>query len=356
MKKIILTGGGTAGHVTPNIALLPKLKKLGYEIYYIGSKNGIERQLIEELNIKYFAISSGKLRRYFHKDNFTDPFRVLRGMSQAASIIKRIKPDIIFSKGGFVTVPVIMAAKLKKVPTIIHESDYTPGLANKIAIPFCSKVCVTFPETLNHVPKEKGIYTGSPIREDILNGDSSEGYKETGFSTNKPVIMVMGGSLGAAKINEHIRNILPKLLDNFNVIHLCGEGKVEEGLLNKVGYVQYPYVKNQLPHLLSITDVVISRAGANSIFEFLALKKPNILIPLSKAASRGDQILNAESFLKQGFSEVIHEESLTDQMLLEKVEDVYKNRASYIEKMEKDSSSLGLDKIIELIEKNRGKK
>ncbi|WP_350342786.1 undecaprenyldiphospho-muramoylpentapeptide beta-N-acetylglucosaminyltransferase [Proteinivorax tanatarense] len=353
MKKIILTGGGTAGHVTPNIALIPKLKELGYEIYYIGSKNGIERQLIEDLNIKYYPISSGKLRRYFHKDNFTDPFRVLKGVKQAASIIKKIKPDIVFSKGGFVTVPVIIASKLKKVPTIIHESDFTPGLANKIAMPFCSNVCVTFPETLDAIPKGKGVYTGPPIREEILKGNSELGYKEVGFSTSKPVVMIMGGSLGAVKINSHVRSILPSLLEEFNVIHLCGEGKVDQSLMEIDGYKQYPYVKEQLPHLFAITDVIVSRAGANSIYEFLALKKPNVLIPLSKAASRGDQILNANSFEKQGFSQVIYEEKLSDEVLLKKIKNVYDNRADYIEKMEKAKSALGLEKILELIEKKR---
>ena len=171
MKRIILTGGGTAGHVTPNIALIPRLLELGYDIQYIGSYQGIEKELIEPFGIPYHGISSGKLRRYFSVQNFTDPFRVLKGFGEAKRLIKELQPDVIFSKGGFVSVPVVLAGKHNKVPTIIHESDMTPGLANKIAIPSATKVCCNFPETLEHLPKDKAVLTGSPIRQELLSGN-----------------------------------------------------------------------------------------------------------------------------------------------------------------------------------------
>ena len=349
MKKIVLTGGGTAGHVTPNIALLPKLKEAGYEIYYIGSYDGIEKKLIEEFNIPYFGISSGKLRRYFDIKNFTDPFKVLKGYSEAAKLMKKIKPDVVFSKGGFVTVPVVIAAHRKKIPTIIHESDMTPGLANKLCIPSATKICCNFPETISHLPEGKANLTGSPIRAELLSGNKDEARKFCGFSDDKPVVLIIGGSLGAAAVNDAVRKILPQLLPKYNVIHLCGKGKLDESLKGTAGYVQYEYIKKELADLFALADVVISRAGANAICELLALKKPNILIPLPAAASRGDQILNANSFKKQGFSEVIDEEQITDDLLLETINNVYNNRSKYVEAMEKSPQQNGVEAVISLI-------
>ena len=349
MKKIVLTGGGTAGHVTPNIALLPKLKEAGYEIYYIGSYDGIEKKLIEEFNIPYFGISSGKLRRYFDIKNFTDPFKVLKGYSEAAKLMKKIKPDVVFSKGGFVTVPVVIAAHRKKIPTIIHESDMTPGLANKLCIPSATKICCNFPETISHLPEGKANLTGSPIRAELLSGNKDEARKFCGFSDDKPVVLIIGGSLGAAAVNDAVRKILPQLLPKYNVIHLCGKGKLDESLKGTAGYVQYEYIKKELADLFALADVVISRAGANAICELLALKKPNILIPLPAAASRGDQILNANSFKKQGFSEVIDEEKITDDLLFETINNVYNNRSKYVEAMEKSPQQNGVEAVISLI-------
>lgn len=349
MKKIVLTGGGTAGHVTPNIALLPKLKEAGYEIYYIGSYDGIEKKLIEEFNIPYFGISSGKLRRYFDIKNFTDPFKVLKGYSEAAKLMKKIKPDVVFSKGGFVTVPVVIAAHRKKIPTIIHESDMTPGLANKLCIPSATKICCNFPETISHLPEGKANLTGSPIRAELLSGNKDKARKFCGFSDDKPVVLIIGGSLGAAAVNDAVRKILPQLLPKYNVIHLCGKGKLDESLKGTAGYVQYEYIKKELADLFALADVVISRAGANAICELLALKKPNILIPLPAAASRGDQILNANSFKKQGFSEVIDEEKITDDLLFETINNVYNNRSKYVEAMEKSPQQNGVEAVISLI-------
>ncbi|MBS6643590.1 MAG: undecaprenyldiphospho-muramoylpentapeptide beta-N-acetylglucosaminyltransferase [Clostridiaceae bacterium] len=350
MKKIILTGGGTAGHVTPNLALVPSLKELGYEIHYIGSYQGIERKLIEEAGIPYDGISSGKLRRYFDIKNFSDPFRVVKGYGEALRLLRKYKPDIVFSKGGFVAVPVVLAAKHYKIPVIIHESDMTPGLANKLCIPSAKKVCCNFPETLNYLPEEKAVLTGSPIRKELLQGDRLSGLQYAHLSANKPVIMVIGGSLGSVTVNTAVRSILNKLLEQFQVIHICGKGNLDESLIGTSGYVQYEYVDAPLKHLFAVADLVISRAGANSICEILALRKPNILIPLSAAASRGDQILNAKSFEKQGFSTLLEEESLNEGSLYQAIITTYNKRQEYAANMEQSTLNDAVGTIISLIE------
>lgn len=350
MKRIILTGGGTAGHVTPNIALLPRLKELQYDIHYIGSYNGIEKELIEQFGIPYHGISSGKLRRYFSLQNFTDPFRVLKGFGEAKRLIKLLNPDVIFSKGGFVSVPVVMAGKKCKVPTIIHESDMTPGLANKLSIPSATKVCCNFPETVKLLPADKAVLTGSPIRQELLEGDKEKARSFTGLSPDKPVILIIGGSLGAAAINDAVRSNLHEILKEFQVIHLCGRGKLDPTLNNISGYVQYEYIKDELKDLFALTDIVISRAGANAICELLALHKPNLLIPLSANASRGDQILNARSFERQGFSLVLEEENITNETFLSSIHELYTNRQQYKEAMAKSHQQNSIDTIIDLIE------
>ena len=356
MKRIILTGGGTAGHVTPNIALLPRLRELQYDIHYIGSYNGIEKELIAKQQIPYHGISSGKLRRYFSLKNFTDPFRVLKGFNEANHLIKTLKPDVIFSKGGFVSVPVVIAGKRNHVPVIIHESDMTPGLANRISIPSAYKVCCNFPETLKALPEDKAVLTGSPIRQELLTGDPEKARAFCGFTDNKPVILVIGGSLGATAVNQAVRAILPELLKEFQVIHLCGKGKLDTSLSNLEGYVQFEYIQDELRHLFALSDIVISRAGANAICELLALQKPNILIPLSASASRGDQILNARSFERQGFSKVLEEETLTNELLLKSIRELYENRRQYVTAMQHSAQQSPIETIIQLIESASGNK
>ena len=350
MKKIILTGGGTAGHVTPNLALIPSLKEKGYEIQYIGSYQGIEKKLIENAGIPYHGISSGKLRRYFDLKNFSDPFRVLKGYGEALKILKQYKPNVVFSKGGFVAVPVVLAAKHYRIPTIIHESDMTPGLANKICIPSAKKVCCNFPETMKYLPKDKAVLTGSPIRRELLEGDRLSGLQYAGLTADRPVILVIGGSLGSVTVNNAVRKILPKLLSRYQVIHICGKGNLDESLTRTAGYVQYEYVDEPLKHLFAAADIIVSRAGANSICEILALRKPNVLIPLSAAASRGDQILNAKSFEKQGFSTVLEEENLTEDSLYQAISDTDRNRAQFIQAMKQSPLSNAVDTIVSLIE------
>lgn len=351
LKKIIMTGGGSAGHVTPNLALVPKLKEIGYEIQYIGTKNGIEREIISKENIKYHIISSGKLRRYFDIKNFTDPFKVLKGIIEALRIMKKEKPNIVFSKGGFVAVPVVIAAYLNKIPVIAHESDITPGLANRLSVPYCTKVCVTFPESVSKIKNNKAILTGTPIREELLKGNETLGRKICNFRNSKPVILIIGGSLGSKFINDVIRSSIDKIVKNYNIVHICGKGNLDNKLMKKDGYIQFEYITEELPHIMSISDIVISRAGANAIFEFLALKKPSILIPLSRKSSRGDQILNAESFRKSGYSIVIQEDQLNESLLLKKLDELNAQKNKYICNMENSSVKNGVESIIKVIEK-----
>lgn len=351
MKKIVMTGGGTAGHVTPNIALIPRLRELGYDIDYIGSYEGIEKKLISEFGIPYYGVATGKFRRYFDPKNFSDPFRVIKGCSEAKKILKQLKPNVIFSKGGFVSVPVIWAAAGLKIPCIIHESDLTPGLANKLCIPKATKICCNFPETLKYLPADKAVLTGSPIREELLKGNKEAAYKLCGFDNSRPVIMIMGGSQGASAINKVVRDALPRLLSDFQVIHICGQEKMDNMLLTTPGYKQFDYVKGELKDLFAITDLVVSRAGANAICELLALRIPNILIPLPLAASRGDQLLNAASFESQGYSIVIQEENLDEDSLVESLQELYNNKDAYVEKMEQSSQYNAINSIIDLIEK-----
>lgn len=349
MKRIVLTGGGTAGHVTPNIALLPGLKKNGYDIFYIGSYNGIEKKLIEEQGIPYYGISSGKLRRYLDVKNFTDPFRVLKGCHEARKLMKQLKPDIVFSKGGFVSVPVVFAAKHFHIPVIIHESDMTPGLANRLSIPSATKVCCNFPETVKHLPEGKAVLSGSPIREELMHGSKAAGLAFAGLSDKKPVICIIGGSQGSAAINQAVRSILPRLLAEYQIIHLCGKGNMDASLSGTPGYAQFEYVRDELKDVFAAADLIISRAGANAICEILALRKPNILIPLPLSASRGDQLLNAASYEKQGFSKVLQEETLSDRVLLSAIKEVFSSYDSYVQAMEQSRQADGIRIITELI-------
>ena len=353
--KIIMTGGGSAGHVNPNLALVPTLRTLDYDIKYIGSKDGIEKEIINKEGIPYYEISSGKLRRYFDLKNFTDPFKVIIGIKDAYSVLKKEKPNIVFSKGGFVTVPVVIAAKLRGIPIVCHESDMTPGLANRLTIPYTTKLCVTFPESLKHVKGGKGVLTGTPIRKELLKGSREKGRRFLNFDDMKPVMMVIGGSLGSKAINGTIRESLNEITNKYNVVHICGNGNLDESLKDVKGYKQFEFIREELPDVMAVADIVVSRAGANSIFELLALKKPNLLIPLSRNSSRGDQILNAASFEKSGYSMVIQEEDLKKESLLKALDELNKNRVKYIKNMDNSTIGNGVDAIISVIRDNTKK-
>ncbi len=335
MSKIAFTGGGTVGHVSVNLSLIPTAIEKGHEAFYIGSKNGIEKEMIASQlpNITYHSISSGKLRRYISLENIKDIFKVLKGILDARKVLKKEKPDLLFSKGGFVSVPVVIAARSLKIPTIIHESDLTPGLANKIALKFAKKIYTTFEDTVKYLPQDKADFVGATVREDLKSGNKSRGYQLTNFSNDKKVLLVMGGSLGSRKLNEIIRGNLDGLLKTYQIIHLTGKGLLDEKLQDREGYSQFEFVKDDLTDLLAITDTVISRAGANAIYEFLSLKIPMLLIPLGLDQSRGDQIDNAKNFAKKGFGSYIMEDELTEDKLAKQLIDIENNRTTIIEQM-----------------------
>ncbi len=350
-RTIVFTGGGTAGHVTVNLAIIPYFQYQGWEVHYIGSQQGIERELISVMpDVHYHNISTGKLRRYMDWNNVKDPFRVLKGLWQTYRLLAQLRPHVIFSKGGFVSVPVIAGAWLHRIPSIIHESDLTPGLANRLCIPFATRLCTTFPETGDMIKSDKVVYLGTVIRKELFAGEAIRGLALCQFVRTKPVLLIMGGSLGSQRINQVIRNVLPQLTAKFQVLHICGKGNVKPELESRT-YRQFEFVKNELADLLTSTDLVISRAGSNSIFEFLALKKPMLLIPLSSAASRGDQIANAESFRKRGFASVLAEEDCTDETLLAELDALWARKAEMIAAMDQEPRIDATPSLINLIEK-----
>lgn len=350
MKKIVFTGGGSAGHVTVNIALIPRFAEDGWSTGYIGSSDGIEKQLVADLpQVSYHPISTGKLRRYLDWQNVKDPFKVIKGIYQAYRIIKSEKPNVVFSKGGFVSVPVVMAAWMNKVPVIIHESDITPGLANKLASPFATVICTTFPETAQAISDKKSRYVGAVIRESLKQGNADRGRRFTGLtSMRKPTLLIMGGSLGARRINEAVRQSLSELTKAYQIVHLCGKGQLDPAITNP-DYRQYEYVNEQLPDIMAMCDYVISRAGSNSIFEFLYLKKPMLLIPLTRQQSRGDQLLNAASFERSGYCKVLHEEKLTSESLLESIRELASHRETFIRSMNQYKANDALSTVYSII-------
>lgn len=350
MRTIILTGGGTAGHITPNLALIPLLKEKGYNVEYIGTKNGMEKNIIKD--IPYHAISAGKLRRYFSLKNFTDPFRILAGLCKSKRILKKVKPVAVFSKGGFVSVPVVFAAKSLGIRVVLHESDYTPGLANKLSIPKADKVCVAFEPAIKHIPNGKGVHTGLPIRSELLHGDKSKGLKLCGFSGKKPVLLIMGGSQGAQKVNDVLDKIMLQLTKKYDVAHIRGEKNLLTGMLPK-GYKQFGYVTDELADIYAAADIMLSRAGATAVFEIMALNLPSLLIPLGLDASRGDQILNARHFDKKGCCRLLLQEDMTEETMLLEIDELYENREKYISEMKKEDVAGAARKVADIITNDR---
>ena len=351
MKKIALTGGGTAGHITPNLSLIPELKKRSFDIIYIGSHNGMEKEIIEKKDIPFFGITADKLRRYLDVKNFLMPANVIKGIREATKVLKENKVDVIFSKGGFVSVPVVVAATRLKIPVISHEADFTMGLANKIAAPLSKKVCCNFEETAKALGK-KGVFTGCPIRKELLSGNKKRGLEFLGFKNDKPILFVTGGSLGSKYINDLIRNNLDELLKEMYIVHSCGKGKLDKNV-NVNGYRQFELLTTELPDIFAASDFVISRAGANVIFEILALKKPNLLIPLSTKASRGDQILNANSFMKKNYSVVLLEEDqdANPTLFFKKLNELKERKDEMIASMNNSTEINAIKNISDIIEK-----
>jgi len=323
-KNIVLTGGGTAGHVTPNLALIEDLQAQQWKIDYIGSAAGVEKTIIGQTDVPFHSVKTGKLRRYFSWQNFLEPFRIIFGLVESYRLLRRLKTNVVFSKGGFVAFPVVVAAWLNRIPVIAHESDLTPGLANRLSFPFVNKICVTFAMAKQHFKRQAKVeVTGTPIRKQLFLGSRERGLSLCGFTETKPCLLVIGGSQGASSINQAVRDALPILTSLFQVIHICGKGKLDEQLKSTAGYCQFDYVNEELADLFAASDLIISRAGANSLYEILALGKPHVLIPLSMKASRGDQIQNAKYFADQGISVVIPEEELNSSRLISAIKDVH---------------------------------
>ncbi len=349
MKRIVLTGGGTAGHVTPHLALLPHLLAAGYDVHYIGTENGIERGMMEAMDgVTYHAVKSGKLRRYFDWKNFTDPFRVIHGAFQSARLMGKLKPDVCFSKGGFVSVPVVVGAWLHRVPVLCHESDLTPGLANKICGKFAKKIATTFPECAQALG-EKAVCTGTPMRKALFSGSREKGLALAGFSGQKPVLMMVGGSSGAQSVNKALREALPRLLPEMDVLHLTGKGNLDESLAALPGYRQFEFLSDDLPDAIACAELILSRAGSNAICEFQALKKPMLLVPYPKGASRGDQILNAESFRKRGLCHVLLQENMTADTLAEAIFALQRDRDNLIRRLTEAPPADGTAQVLALI-------
>jgi len=344
----VLTGGGTAGHVMPNLALLDGLREMDFAIVYIGGKGGMEQKLAEQAGLPYYGVSTGKMRRYLSVKNLTDPFRVVKGVGEALALMRKLKPAFVFSKGGFVVVPIVMAARLAGVPCVIHEADLTPGLATKLAMPFAKRVCATFPETMAFLPKKKAVLTGVPIRKELFTGDAMAGRKFAGFSNEKPVLLVMGGSSGARAINRAVHAALPQLTKCFCVAHICGKGQLDESVTS-AGYRQFEFVSTELPDLLAAADIVLSRAGANAVNEFLALRKPMLLVPLPLSQSRGDQIANAASFKRQGFAAVMDEADMTAESLPTALDALYQSRGQYAASMGQSKLTDGVREVLRVI-------
>ena len=349
MKKIVLTGGGSAGHVTPNLALAAELERRGWQLLYIGSHDGMEKAVVEDAGLPYRSIATGKLRRYLSLKNLTDPFRVIKGIGDAKKILKEEQPALVFAKGGFVSLPVVKAAKKLGIPAFLHESDMTPGLANKLCFKDATRVFCNFPETLASLPAGKSFVSGCPIREELGSGSREAALAFTGLSGEKPVLLQIGGSLGASALNDLLRESLPALLPHFDVIHLCGKGKLDESV-NYPGYVQYEFISQELKDLFALTDIVLSRSGANAICELLYLQKPALLVPLPLSASRGDQILNARSFEKQGFSKMIEQEELTSERLVQELLQLYEEREKYRTAMQNSNQSDAVTFLCDQIE------
>lgn len=349
-RRILFTGGGTAGHVTPTLALIERLRAEGWEVHYAGSSQGIERDIIEPLGVPYHALATGKLRRYLSLQNLLDLFRVSAGVLQGWRLARRLRPDVVFSKGGFVSVPVVLGARLAGVPVLAHESDFTPGLATRLVAPRVAVVCSNFPQT--RIPGARRlVYTGTPLRAGLLAGQRQRGLAHAGLDGAQPVLLVVGGSLGSQAVNALVRAALPQLLQRFEVIHICGRGNLDPGL-TQPGYAQFEFVAEPYADLLAAADLVLSRAGANGLLELLQAGKPTLLVPLGTAASRGDQIENADWAVQQGLARRVLEADLDVARLLAELDGLWAEREALKAAMAAfevpDSESLLLALINEL--------
>ena len=349
MSKVVCTGGGSAGHVVPTLPVMEYLIARSWQVVYIGSRSGLEERLVEPLGVAFHSITTGKLRRYWSIDNLFDCFRVPVGVVQAIRILRKEDPDVVFSKGGYVAFPIVVAAWLFRIPVVAHESDVSPGLANRLCFWFVDSLCVNFDSTRATV--RRLVVTGTPIRKALLEGNAESGRERLGFREKLPIILVVGGSLGALRLNRLIRETLDQLTIEFNVVHVCGPGNVDATRVNDSRYRQLEYVDDGWGDVLACADVVVSRAGANSVVELLSLNKPNILVPIPATVSRGDQIENAEVARSEGYSTVLREDELNVEMLTRTIREVFSGRSFWRKRLSKFRSKDSLALIISEIER-----
>ena len=347
MSCVVIAGGGTAGHVVPALPVAEALLERGSAVHFVGSTSGLEERLLAPLGIPYHGIQAGKLRRYFSFENLVDSLRVAVGIVQAWRLLARIRPTVVFSKGGFVSFPVVVGAWLNGIPVVAHESDLTPGLANRLAQRFTTTLCVNFEGT--RAQHARVVVTGTPLRRELLSGDGVRGRQRLGIDAERAVLLAVGGSLGATRLNEVLRAALDQLLLDYDVIHVCGAGKIDASLGALRGYTQREYVSDGWGDIIAAADIVLSRAGANALYEWLVLGKPHLLVPLSRAASRGDQIENAAYAESRGWSLVLAENELNSETLVAGVAKLAALSGEFRHRMQefrvRDSTSLIVDEL-----------
>ena len=345
--KVVFTGGGSAGHVLPAVPVMRALRTRGAELAYIGSAGGAEADYLAGEEVAYYGVASGKLRRYFSWRNATDAFAVLRGLWQSHRLLGRLRPDVIFSKGGFVSFPVVLAGWLRRIPVLAHESDFSPGLANRLAMPFLSVLGTSFPMERPRRLRGELIHCGSPVRPELLAGDPARGRERAGASANVPLVLATGGSLGAEALNAVVCRAAPQLVEWCHLVHICGPGKARP--LDLPNYRAFEFVDEGWGDLLAAADAVVSRAGANALFELLTLGKPNLLVPLPRAASRGDQIENAAYAERAGYSWVIAEEDLDAVRLVEAVQGLLAERDQWTKRLRSFQAPPAVDLLADAI-------
>ncbi len=347
LSCVVIAGGGTAGHVVPALPVAEALLERGSAVHFVGSTSGLEERLLAPLGIPYHGIQAGKLRRYFSFENLVDSLRVAVGIVQAWRLLARIRPTVVFSKGGFVSFPVVVGAWLNGIPVVAHESDLTPGLANRLAQRFTTTLCVNFEGT--RAQHARVVVTGTPLRRELLSGDGVRGRQRLGIDAERAVLLAVGGSLGATRLNEVLRAALDQLLLDYDVIHVCGAGKIDASLGALRGYTQREYVSDGWGDIIAAADIVLSRAGANALYEWLVLGKPHLLVPLSRAASRGDQIENAAYAESRGWSLVLAENELNSETLVAGVAKLAALSGEFRHRMQefrvRDSTSLIVDEL-----------
>jgi len=349
-KHIVFTGGGTLGHVMPNLPLIEHYQQEGWDVSYIGSKKGEEREKIEALGIRYYAIRTGKLRRYFDWQNFLDIFNVVMAIVQSFFILLKIRPNVVFSKGGYVALPPVVGAWLMRVPIVIHESDMTPGLTTKLSKRFAKKVCVSFQNAAKYFEKSKVTWTGLPVRNLVFEANRARGLEVSGFDGTRPILLTFGGSLGAEFLNTMVREQVKNgKLSAYDVINICGREKLDQSMKFD-NYVQFESLADDFLHIMQAADLVITRGGATSLFELLAMQKIHVIVPLSKRASRGDQIHNARYFSELGVSSFIEEEEYTWEAMEQLMTTTLANKNNILDKIEQLEFANATQKVINVIQ------